>query len=216
MKSGEKNTKERILEEALKLFSQNGYMGTSMSDIAAELGVTKAALYKHYTGKQEILDSIIDRMNQLDAERVRAYAMPEGDMDDVIAAYRNTDFDKIREFTRVQFLHWTEEEFPCRFRRMLTLEQYRDPAMAALYQKYLAEGPLSYMEILFAGMTGHAGDARQLALDFYEPIFLLYSIRDGMENPQEAVEMLDRHVRQFAARMRKSQNDAESGQDSKS
>ena len=88
--------------------------------------------------------------------------------------------------------------------------------MAALYQKYLAEGPLSYMEILFAGMTGHAGDARQLALDFYEPIFLLYSIRDGMENPQEAVEMLDRHVRQFAARMRKSQNDAESGQDSKS
>ena len=42
-------------------------------------------------------------------------------MDDVIAAYRSTDFDKIREFMRVQFLHWTEE-FPCRFRRMLTLE----------------------------------------------------------------------------------------------
>ena len=44
----------------------------------------------------------------------------------------------------------------------------------------------------------------------------LYSIRDGMENPQEAVEMLDQHVGQFAARMQKSQNNAESGQDSKS
>ena len=41
MKSGDKNTKERILEEALKLFSQNGYMGTSMSDIAAELYAEK-------------------------------------------------------------------------------------------------------------------------------------------------------------------------------
>ena len=47
METREKNTKERILEEALKLFSQSGYMGTSMNDIAVELGVTKAALYKH-------------------------------------------------------------------------------------------------------------------------------------------------------------------------
>ena len=54
METREKNTKERILEEALKLFSQSGYMGTSMNDIAAELGVTKAALYKHYKSNQEI------------------------------------------------------------------------------------------------------------------------------------------------------------------
>ena len=48
MESKEKNTKEKILEEALKLFAQSGYMGTSMNDIASKLGVTKAALYKHY------------------------------------------------------------------------------------------------------------------------------------------------------------------------
>ena len=52
METREKNTKERILEEALKLFSQSGYMGTSMNDIAVELGVTKAALYNHYISKQ--------------------------------------------------------------------------------------------------------------------------------------------------------------------
>lgn len=57
----EKNTKERILDEALKLFAQSGYMGTSMNDIADRLGVTKAALYKHYKSKQEILDSIVVR-----------------------------------------------------------------------------------------------------------------------------------------------------------
>ena len=47
-------TKERILEAALELFAQSGYSGTSMNDIAKQLGITKGALYKHYTGKQEI------------------------------------------------------------------------------------------------------------------------------------------------------------------
>ena len=49
-------TKERILRTALELFAQNGYLGTSMNDIAGQLGITKAALYKHYASKQEILD----------------------------------------------------------------------------------------------------------------------------------------------------------------
>ena len=40
------DTKERILETALELFAQNGYLGTSMSDIAGKLGITKGALYK--------------------------------------------------------------------------------------------------------------------------------------------------------------------------
>ena len=83
MESKEKNTKEKILEEALKLFAQSGYMGTSMNDIASKLGVTKAALYKHYKSKQEILDSIIEKMNELDIARVKQYEMPEGDLEKV-------------------------------------------------------------------------------------------------------------------------------------
>lgn len=198
MESRDKNTKSRILEEALKLFSQSGYMGTSMNDIAARLGVTKAALYKHYQSKQEILDSIIDKMNEMDRERVEQYEMPEGKMEDVIAGYKGTAFDKIRQFTKIQFLHWTEEEFPCCFRKMLTLEQYRDPQLAALYQNYLADGPLSYIETLFAGLLGDVGEARQLALDFYGPIFLLYSIYDGTDDRQKVIALLEQHVEHFA------------------
>ena len=88
MEIKEKNTKDKILEEALKLFAQSGYMGTSMNDIASKLGVTKAALYKHYKSKQEILDSIIDKMNELDMERVKRYEMPEGDLEKVTAEYK--------------------------------------------------------------------------------------------------------------------------------
>ena len=71
------DTKERILETALVLFAQNGYLGTSMTEIAGQLGITKAALYKHYAGKQQLLEQIVARMNAMDEQRARAYAMPE-------------------------------------------------------------------------------------------------------------------------------------------
>lgn len=194
----EKNTKEKILEEALKLFARSGYMGTSMNDIASQLGVTKAALYKHYSSKQEILDSIVEKMNQMDRERSKEYEMPEGNMDEVIEGYKTIALEKIKQYTKVQFLHWTKEEFSSNFRKMLTLEQYRSPEMTKLYQHYLAEGPLQYMETIFNGIVENKEDAKQLAIDFYGPIFLLYSIYDVSNNKQEVVKQLDTHVERFS------------------
>ena len=49
-----KNTKEKILETTLELFAAKGYEAVSVSDIAGKLGMTKGALYKHYTNKQDI------------------------------------------------------------------------------------------------------------------------------------------------------------------
>ena len=146
------------------------------------------------------MDSIVERMNQMDAKRAKEYEMPDGDMEEVIAGYKNVALEKIRQFTKVQFLHWTEEEVSCCFRKMLTLEQYRDSGMAKLYQNYLAEGPLRYMEAVFSGIVENSEDAKQLAIDFYGPIFLLYSIYDGTENKQEVVRLVDEHVERFAKR----------------
>ena len=52
------NTRVRIQEVALKLFTEQGYDKTSLREIAEQLGVTKAALYYHYKSKEEILESI--------------------------------------------------------------------------------------------------------------------------------------------------------------
>ena len=169
-----------------------------MNDIARQLGVTKAALYKHYTSKQEILDSIVNRMDSLDYERGKKYEMPQGDSETVIAGYREADIDKIKQITKVQFLHWTEEEFSNCFRKMLMLEQYRDETMAALFQKYLVSGPVSYMETIFKGLTGKEAEARQLALDFYGPIFLMYSLYDAADGKEEIIKMLELHVERFS------------------
>lgn len=195
------DTKERIIDVALELFAQSGYLGTSMSDIAKQLGITKGALYKHYTGKQEILDSIVERMNQMDYERAEEYEMPETEPDGFAEAYMSTPIQKIRAYAMAQFDHWTKEHFSSNFRKMLTLEQYRDPKLAGLYHDYLATGPTEYMAAIFRKLTDSDDAAMQLALEFYGPMFLLYSVYDGASDKERIAPMLSAHIDRFIAKI---------------
>ena len=190
-------TKERILDIALELFAQNGYLGTSMSDIAKQLGFTKAALYKHYASKQEILDQIVERMNRMDYERAEEYEMPETEPDGFAEAYMHTPIEKIRTYSMAQFDHWTKETFSANFRKMLTLEQYRDSKLAQLHHDYLAGGPLEYMAAIFRKLADSDEEAMQLALDFYGPMYLLYSVYDGAKDKASVAPLLDTHIRRF-------------------
>ena len=54
------STKERILDAALTLFAENGYDGTSVEQIAKAVGIKAPSLYKHYKGKEDILNALID------------------------------------------------------------------------------------------------------------------------------------------------------------
>ena len=195
------DTKERILEAALELFARSGYMGTSMSDIAGRLGITKGALYKHYASKREILDNIVERMNQMDYERAEAYEMPETRPDGFAEAYLRTPIEKIRAYSMAQFDHWTKESFSSNFRKMLTLEQYRDPKLTRLYHDYLATGPAEYMAAIFRKLTDSDEAAMRLALEFYGPMFLLYSVYDGAAEKGRVAPLLEAHIDRFIARI---------------
>jgi AcrR family transcriptional regulator len=51
---------QRVLDAALELFSEHGFEGTSLQDIADRLGVTKAAVYYHFHTKDEILLALVE------------------------------------------------------------------------------------------------------------------------------------------------------------
>lgn len=51
--------KELILSTALKLFSQNGYLGTSMQSISKEAGVSKGNLYNYFESKEVLLEGVL-------------------------------------------------------------------------------------------------------------------------------------------------------------
>lgn len=195
------NTKENILMTALHLFAQDGYEAVSVSTIAGKLGMTKGALYKHYKNKRDIFDCIVERMVQIDIERAKKYEVPEETFDKSPLAYRNTSMDRIESFIESQFHFWTEDKFACSFRKMLTLEQYRNPEMADLYQKVLASGPVSYMEDLFREMMEQGvlnkSNPKLLALDFYAPFYLLMSISDVSSKKEETAALLRLHIKRF-------------------
>ena len=67
--SGE-DTRQRILDVAAELFVEQGYDGTSLREIAERLGVTKAALYYHFSSKDQILRALLAPGNEVIAELI--------------------------------------------------------------------------------------------------------------------------------------------------
>ncbi len=62
------STRERILDVALDLFTEKGFDGTSLREIAERLGVTKAALYYHFASKDDILMALHMRLHEFGKE----------------------------------------------------------------------------------------------------------------------------------------------------
>jgi AcrR family transcriptional regulator len=73
------STRERILDIALQLFTEQGYEATSLRDIAERLGTTKAALYYHFARKEDILLELHLRLHALGREALdRLGELPDG------------------------------------------------------------------------------------------------------------------------------------------
>ena len=198
------DTKEKILMTALQLFARDGYEAVSVRTIAEELGMTKGALYRHYKNKRDIFDSIVKRMIRIDAERAHAHQMPAEKYDTMPDAYENANVENIQKYTIEQFKFWTEDEFASHFRKMLTLEQYRNAEMAQLYSDCIVAGPVAYMEDLFRELIKKGvlkcEDPGMLAIEFYAPLFLLINMFDKKGNTGENgdyVEILSNHTNQF-------------------
>jgi AcrR family transcriptional regulator len=70
--------RERILEEAVKLFYERGFTGTTLDDIAAELGVTKPFIYTHFRSKTDLLAALCKPTIELSLEAVANAAKSPG------------------------------------------------------------------------------------------------------------------------------------------
>lgn len=198
------DTKEKILIEALKLFAAKGYKATSISDIAETLKFTKGALYKHYKGKRDILDCIIARMAEKDVQRAREYQVPEETYEKASDSYVEKDLENMLHFLEEQFVYWTEDEFASQFRRMITIEQYKDIQVSNLYQGYLSGGVVSYLTDFFREKikTGELinRDAEKMAIEFYAPAYLMMNLYDVTDNKERMKELLKDQIQLFYKR----------------
>lgn len=180
------NTKQKILIEAVKLFAKKGYEAVSVEMIARAVGIKAPSLYKHYKSKQDIFKSILKEMERRDAENVIDFSLPQDTKKVMPEAYNHISIDSFIEYCKQQFRYWTKDEFASSFRKMLTIEQYRNEEMNMLYHQYLGAGPLQYTTDLLG--------SQEMAFALYSTMYLLYSIYDNASKKDSVYTMLLSHL----------------------
>lgn len=198
------NRKEEILIVALHLFARDGYEAVSVSQIAGELDMTKGALYRHYKSKRDIFDCIVHRMEQQDGEQAVEYDMPEEEKEKMPEQYENVSLDDLVEYSKSMFEYWTEDDFASSFRKMLTLEQFRNEEMQNLYQQYLVSGPAEYVKDLFKNMK--IENPEETAVKFYANMFFYYSVYDGTSDKVKVKCQFEHMLTEITEEIRNSNN----------
>ena len=196
-------TKERIIDEALTLFSTKGFKGTSVKNIADAVGIKDSSLYKHFKSKQEILDSIVETMNSRIGTMSDMIGIPsDNDMKKSAEIYAGFDEDRLVTFSKKVFLFYLKDPYISRFWRMGNIEQYNNPTVYRVFSKMFLEDSIAYQTELFKDMVKQKfftqADPAVMAMNFYAPIYFLLS-RYAMcpEKEEEALFLLERQVREF-------------------
>lgn len=201
-------TKEKIWHVALELFSQKGFAGVSVRDIAKEVGVRESALYKHYANKQTILDSIVIKMQERIHSAYVQYQVPEAVREDVAQGYEELSEEALGRMAWKLFELYTKDELISKYRKLLMREQMQNNQLSKLYSDTFLMGVLHrqghVFQQLVEGGLFRKEDEEIIALQFYGPIYFLFQQYDSFPEQEEAIkQMLFSHVKAFGQRYQK-------------
>ncbi len=196
------DTKQRILDEALTCFSEKGYANVFVNDIANKVGIKAPSLYKHYKNKQAIFDAIIDEMNLRFKQQAEVLSIDGSNPMIDAEIYKKMDEDHLVKLGRDLFTYYLHDSYTKRFRKMLTLEQFKDKELAKVYSQQYFDMPLSYQGMLLGMLVAQgilaADDISVMTLQFYSPIYMLLTVCDREpDREKEALKLLEKHIRQF-------------------
>ncbi|MBR5712244.1 MAG: TetR/AcrR family transcriptional regulator [Lachnospiraceae bacterium] len=195
------NTKQRIIREALALFAERGYRDVFVTDIANAVGIKAPSLYKHFSSKKDIFDAILAQLRVSYEHQALSIGIDGNGASDA-TVYHGINADALVEKGTSLFQFFLHDEQMRLFRRLLTLEQFRDPELAQLYSRQYYDDIMAYQTSLFQmlmkGGECKMMDARIAAVQFFSPIYLLLTVCDRQpEREAEAMETLAAHFRQF-------------------
>ena len=196
------NTREKILLEALRLFSQRGCDAVSVEQIAQAVGIRAPSLYKHYKGKQDIFDAILAETAQRYAAFADGISVHTGTPQEDRETFSRLTADVLAEKMRALVAYSLHDAFVSQLRRMLTIEQFRSPELSALYSQRYVTQLHSYHTALFAQLMD-AGFLRRedpalLAMLYDAPVFVALGECDRHpEREEELTRQLEAHARLF-------------------
>ena len=189
----ENTTKEKILDAALVSFAENGYKGTNLRDLAAGMGLSKSALYRHYESKEDIWNAVIDRM---EAYYVSRFGSPEK----LPPAPKSCD--ELLTMTMRMLEFTMHDKRVILTRRLLLTEQFRDERARHFATLHFLSGTEEIYTKIFAEMMDNGllkkDDPDMLAFAYTTPITALihYCDREPEKEP-EIMRQVEAFVKHF-------------------
>ena len=188
-----KDTKARILAAALELFSKNGYAGTNIRELTASLGLGKSSMYRHFSSKEEIWNTLLDEMIAYYTSRFGSPEhlppVPESPEELIGMTMRMVDFT-------------VHDEKIVMTRKVLAMEQFRDDRARELASRHFLTGLTAMFTPIFSGMMDKGllrrDDPEMLAFAYTAPISALIHLCDREpEKTPEALAGIEAFCRHF-------------------
>lgn len=194
------NTKQKILNEALTLFSEKGYSSVYVGDIADAVGIKAPSLYKHYKSKQEIFDSCVKVFSERMEDIRTGLRLPDTAKAGI--DYQTVTTETLIEIANGLFMFYWQDDVAAKFRKMLIIERYHNPELNELFEDLFINGAVRHEERIFSDLIQAKiiknENPHIIALRFYTPIFYLlqkYDMHPDMI--EEASEELTLMVQEF-------------------
>ena len=187
------STKERILDAALTLFAENGYDGTSVEQIARFVGIKAPSLYKHYKGKEDILNALIDSAE----ERYEVMFGSEKNIGKVPES--REEFIKVT-MERISFT--MRDPIIRKTRMLLVQEQFRNERISEVTTRHQLDGIQRMFAKIIKGMMDEGivvkDNPKMLAVELTAPAVLQIARSDRQPQcEKECMEYIEKHLRHF-------------------
>ncbi len=198
----QEDTKNLIIQKALDLFSERGYDAVSVDQIAKEVGIKAPSLYNHYPSKQAIFDAIFEDVAKSYEEDTDKIDIHVQNVAQDVPSFNGISVEDLMEKVHGVFYYSLRDEKMCKFRKLMTIEQFRSSKISKLYSQRYVDRLVAYHSDIFKNLiaTGELLDANPdtLALMYVAPVITLIGVCDREpEREEECVQKLDEHVRLF-------------------
>ena len=187
------STKQRILDEALTLFAENGYDGTGVDLIAERVGIKGPSLYKHYKGKEEILNALIDvaeeRYEEMFGSEKNIGKIPK-------------DREEFIKVTMERISFTMRDPMIRKIRMLLVQEQFRNERISEVTTRHQLDGIQRMFAKIIKGMMDEGivrnDDPELLAVELTAPAVLQIAKSDRQPQcEEECLECIERHLQHF-------------------
>jgi AcrR family transcriptional regulator len=187
------STKKKILDEALTLFAEKGYDGTGVDLIAERVGIKGPSLYKHYKGKEEILNALIDvaeeRYEEMFGSEKNIGKIPKDREEFIKATMERISFTMRDPMIR-------------KIRMLLVQEQFRNERISEVTTRHQLDGIQRMFAKIIKGMMDEGivknDDPELLAVELTAPAVLQIAKSDRQPQcEEECMEYIEKHMRHF-------------------